>query len=201
MRCTKLSMVLVAVLCLGLFGLLSAEEPQKQYLADAATYFEVEPEVINDLIKQGVVIEEIPVILLISMRTKSSATQIATVRVRGDSWPDIINGRSISTEIFYIMISGEIVSKVYAPIFAKFASDPSGKMIKVPLSEDDVINMANLRFISSQHDYSIFEVMAMRDMGKEFAKINQQISQKKAELIKEEKRKKAEASKATDDSE
>ncbi len=194
MRYAKFPIILVALFCFGIAGLVTASEFDQSYLTAAAKHFEVEAGQVDVIIKQGVDIEDVPVILLIATRTKSSINQIAKVRARGDSWQEIITGRSISTEIFYIMIAGEITSKVYAPIFAKLSTSALGGIDKVALSDDEVVNMTNLRFISSFHDYSIFEVMAMRDFGKDFPRINNLVDQRKAEMNRLEKQKKKEAS-------
>ena len=44
--------------------------------------------------------------------------------------------------------------------------------------------MVNLKLMYSLHDYSVYDIMAMRDYGKSFARINQQVYLAKEEMNK-----------------
>jgi hypothetical protein len=51
------------------------------------------------------------------------------------------------------------------------------------LTDDDIVNLVNLKFLYRHHDYSVYEIMAMRDIGKNFIRINSQVHAVKAEMI------------------
>ena len=52
----------------------------------------------------------------------------------------------------------------------------------IELTDSEVVDLVNLKFMYSLHDYSVYEIMAMRDFGKSFLRINQQVELAKQEM-------------------
>ena len=67
------------------------------------------------------------------------------------------------------------------------------------LTDEEIMNLVNLRFISSHFDYSVFEIMAMRDHGKDFQRIAADVAQAKEQAAAAEKAQKREAAKEKDE--
>jgi len=63
------------------------------------------------------------------------------------------------------------------------------------ISDDDIVNLVNLKFISSHYDYSAFDIMAMRDNGFSYAEISTKVSAAKEQMINYQKKKEREAAK------
>jgi hypothetical protein len=169
-------------------------EIEEEYYGAASKYFEIPGDSIKVLLKQGIKGEDIAVAIFVAKKAVISYEQIGKLRAKGDSWSGITENRSLSPELFYIMISGEITSKTFGPILEKFNSTPPKDWNKIEMTDSDIINLVNLRFISSHYDYSVFEIMTMRDFGKDFVKIANQVSDKKAEMFKKDKQRQKEAS-------
>lgn len=177
------------------------QELEKDYLTALALYYQISDSEISDLLKLKLELEDLPVLVFIAKKTKITPEKIAKFREQGDSWQDIIKMRTLDPGIFYIMITGEIKSKIYNLILTKFKTIPESNWKKIQLTDDEIINLVNLRFICSHHDYTVYDVMAMREYGKDFAGINYQVALNKKEMIKKEKadlKKKKESDKESD---
>jgi hypothetical protein len=173
-----------------------ASDIKEEYFSDMSKYFNVSRDSVIDLIIEEIPAEDIPVAVFIAQRAQTPAIKIAKLRARGDSWMGILKSRALTPDIFYFMLSGDINSKTFAPIFDKFNSIPPKKWGVLDFTDEEIQNLVNLKFIFSHHDYSVFEVMTMRDFGKDYPKINNQVRIKKEEMMKEEKRKEQEAAEA-----
>lgn len=187
----------------GVMGLLLIMSPsavcgemEEDYYTAVSGYFQISIDTVVDLVKLGIADIDLPVTCIIARNNKVTPNRIAEVRTAENSWMEIVDARGLSPELFYFMLVGEIESKTYAPIFARFDTTARSQRKNLILTDGEIQDIVNLKFIYSHHDYSVFKVMAMRDNGKGFVEINTLVAQKKEEMIKEEKRKKLDAAKA-----
>jgi hypothetical protein len=173
-------------------------ELEEDYYTAVSMYFQVSRDTIVDLVKLEIPDVDIPVTIFIAQENTVAPHRIAEVRIKGDSWMDIIRGRGMSPEVFYFLLVGEFDSKTYSPIFAKFDTTARSQWKHLILTDGEIQDMVNLKFIYRHYDYSVFEVMAFRDNGRDMVAINSIIAAKKEELLKEEKRRMQEEAKAKD---
>ena len=180
------------ILCLALTCLAptlsQAGSLEKDYDQALCNYFQLSSADVAGIRAAGISSEELPVCLYIAKRAKTAPESIAKMRARGDSWAAIVKGLNQGMNMFYQPIVGYSVSETYYPIFAKFDAVPSNKWRRLELSDEEILNVVNLRFISSEHDYSIYKVMEQRDEGLAFLEINQNIKDAKRVLVAERER-------------
>ena len=188
------------ILALGLFALVCipavAGAADPEFDSALKHYFDVSDEQFDAVQEHGLAPEDLAVCFHIARYSKSNPVTLAKVRARGDSWRDIVLGRNGSMDIFYKPIVGYAASEVYYPILAKFDNTPTDQWRKLELTDDEVVKLVNLRFIASEHDYSIYEVMAQVDEGKSFADINRNIKAAKEVLVAEQEQQRRETLKA-----
>jgi hypothetical protein len=146
------------------------------YYAAITNHFKVTPEAISDLRDQGVAVEDLPVVLLLAERAKVEPDQIGIVRASGASWMSIAEDHGLGADTFYILLGVKFSSNTYSPILDKYRSKPQKQWRGMQLTDAEIVNLVNLKFIASYHDYSMLEVMAMRDYGKTFPRINDQVA-------------------------
>ncbi len=182
----------ITILALALIvpAALAAEEDRTEFSAALAAYYGVTPEEVSVVWETEISSEEIAVVLRVAQLSNTSAVNIGTLRVRGDSWQDIMNIRNVGCGSFYMMVAGNVESGLYTPILAKFDSVPETKWDTIDLTNDEIVNLVNLKFLSSQHDFSAFKIMEMRDAGKTFVEISANSKAAKDEMAKEEKKQK-----------
>lgn len=189
---------MIAMLC----SLAVSDDVEVEYYKAAADYYMLSYDsVVARLLVADTAIaaEDLPVTLFLAERAVTSPMTIAEVRSRGESWDEILRGRMLQSEIFYILVAGDIESRTYAPIFDKFKSTPKKDWKLLRFTDKEIVDLVNLRFISSHHDYSLFEIMRMRDAGKSFVQINHDVARIKKEMIAEEKKRKRKAPQAKED--
>ncbi len=147
--------------------------------------FSVSAEEIDRVVDTGVPYEDIIVSFHVAQRANMSPVRVATIRKQGGTWPEIADFRGLTPRSFYVLVSGEIPSARYAAIIDKFSFSvpPSNDWGKVPLTDEDVIDLVHLKFVASAYDYNIFEAMALRDQGMEFSQICTEISERKHALL------------------
>ena len=151
----------------------------KAYTEAVCTYFKVNQETVEAVKSVGITDEDIPVVFFVAQRSKSDPATIADVRARGDSWEGIVKSRNLGSDIFFQHVVGFIDSPTYFPIFEKYKTSDTSKWRSMPLADDEIVNLVNLKFIASQHDYSVFEVMNQRDRGDTFVTINKDVREAK----------------------
>jgi hypothetical protein len=180
-RWTSALVALALCLCAG--GGAAATQVENDYRQALMTYFSVSEDVIRELEASRIGVENIPVALLIHQRTGLPVGTITELREGGDTWMEIASAHRLRPQDFYVIVVGQVESKTYTPIITKFKSTPINQWDTIELTDTDIVNLVNLKFIASQHDYSIFKAMALRDQGKDFTQINHEVKILKAELI------------------
>lgn len=187
------------------FAQSTAELDKADFLKAVADYYEVDQNLINKIVESGIDYSDIPVVLYVSKNTQMDPEKIIELRKSGQSWETIMKGRNFPLDKLYFLISGKINSKKFKPIFDKFPAYNPKAVTPIVLSDQEISEIVNLRFLFKFYDYSVFEIMAMRDYGKNYVRINADIKMIKEELKKqskikerEEAKKKKEAEKTSD---
>lgn len=117
---------------------------------------------------------DIPVVMFIAQRARVVPAVIIDMRLAGRSWMDISLHFGLGPDIYYVP-----VTKVYGPPYGNaygyYKNKPRKEWQSIRLSDADVVNLVNLRFISERYHYSPEEIMRMRSGGKSFVGINDEI--------------------------
>lgn len=166
-----LAFILTAVLGLSAAAL----DLRADYIKSIGKYFGVSLDRVGRISGAGIAVEELPVVYFIANRSGTAAKKVADLRLEGAGWMEICDKDSLSAIDFYVIVTRPYRSKVYEPTLNKFENTPRNDWKKIELSDSDIINLVNLKMLTSLHDYSVYEVMAMRDYGKSFPRINQQV--------------------------
>ena len=155
------------------------KEGLEYFYFSIGNYYKVpEKEVI--IIKQkGIPDDEIPVVFFIANCAKVKPVTILDLRLKNMTWMDITLKYGLKPEIFYIPIKlnpGPPYGKAYG-----YFKKPRNTWDKIVLTNDEIINLVNLKFISEYHGYALEEVIKMRSSGKKFNEINYEIQKIKNE--------------------
>jgi len=187
MNTQRLSCILLALAVIP--GALYAGDEKVAFEEALMAYYEITGDDVTALKETGLALEEMPVALHWASPAMTSPVNLATLRARGDSWQDIAHVRQVGPSSVYIRIGKEFTSTIYEPIFAKFTKVKGATWTDVPLTSDDIVNLVNLKFLSSYYGYSMFEIMAMRDGGADFVSIAATVKEAKQKQQEEQKRK------------
>ena len=159
-------------------GPIGEDGPSGFFLAVGDYYRVPQSEVI--IIKQrGVPLYEIPVVLLIAKRTHVAPEYIMHVRLRGNAWLGATLRFGLGPEIFYVPVGAVVKDPPYGKVYGYYKHKPKKEWKTITLSDDDIINLVNLKWMSEHYGYPAEKIIKMRSGGKEFVLINAEIRREK----------------------
>jgi hypothetical protein len=124
--------------------------------------------------------EEIPVVFFLAQRAHVRPSAIIDFRLAGRSWLDISLHFGLGPEIFYVPVRETVVvGPPYGKAYGYYKKKPKKQWRTIVLSDADVVNLVNLRFISDHYKYKPEKVMKLREGGKNFVAINDEVIKEK----------------------
>jgi hypothetical protein len=125
--------------------------------------------------------EELPVVYFLSARARVAPSAIIGLRIKGLSWLDVTFHYGLTPEIFYVPVTVQKIGPPYGKAYGHFKKYRSKKeWKKIVLSDYEVADLVNLRFISEHYKVKPEAVMKMRSQGKNFLAINEENRKAKA---------------------
>lgn len=118
--------------------------------------------------------EELPVVFFISSRAHVRPSAVVNLRLAGRSWMDITRHYRLSPSIYYIALNGD-PGPQYGNAYGQWRQ-PRNRWNKIRLSDDDIIRMVNLRFVSAHYGVRTDEVVRLRGQHSNFINVTQEIS-------------------------
>jgi hypothetical protein len=147
-------------------------------------YFNVPSETVIDLrnrYRQRLADEDLPVIFLIARQARVEPAMVIDLRLSGLSWWDISIHFGLSPEIFFVPVRMTRIGPPYGHAYGYYRKyHGQKKWGKVVLSDDDIINLVNLKFISEVNEIEPERVIKMRASGQRFVDIHDTIQMEKA---------------------
>jgi hypothetical protein len=123
--------------------------------------------------------EELPVIFFLARHAKVRPDVIVQLRLGGKSWLSITRHFGLGLDLFYVPVT-KVSGPPYGKAYGHFKNKPRKKWREIRLTDSDVVNLVNLKFVSVHYGWSPDEVMEMRSNGRTFVEINHTVKQKKA---------------------
>jgi len=125
-------------------------------------YFGVRQDQVLQLNRGGLSGYEVPIALYIARHARIEPGYVLDLRERGMGWHEITRHFDLSPDIFYV--SGQ----EYAGPYARIYDLPRSRWDEVYLSDEDYVNLANLKFMTDHYGYSPDRVMRLRSEGQDF---------------------------------
>ncbi len=149
----------------------SAVPDFKAYLQGVSEYFQADPAEVQEVASYLTRTDEVPVAYMVARKAGVDPMVLAQARYDGAKWGDLLRKYGVGTDLFHVEVRGFVPSAVYQPILDKFPEEQPDAWATAPLTDRDMLNLANLIFIRDHYGYSMYRVMAMRDKGKGFPAI------------------------------
>lgn len=120
--------------------------------------------------------EELPVVYYLAARARVKPSAIIALRMSQMSWLDISFRCGLTPEIFFVPLTVEKVGPPYGKAYGYYKKyRPYKEWKKIYLSDTEVVDLVNLRFISEYHKLDPDKVIGMRSKGMNFVNINVEI--------------------------
>lgn len=159
-------------------GSIGGEGIRNFYVA-VGDYYNVPQGEIMIVRERGISYEEIPVVYFIARKANVLPGRIIDLRLRRNSWMDIISRFGLSPEIFYVPVNVVVSGPPYGKAYGYYKNKSRKAWKTIVLRDYDVINLVNLKFMSEHYGYPPGEVIRMRSKGKDFLFINDEIKKEK----------------------
>ena len=98
------------------------------------------------LSRWGLSAKEIPVVLRLSKRAGVSPDVVVARRRHGDGWMQIARGYSVHAGDFHVPIDGSF--GFLDPVYERFNARSTSEWREVSLSDEEVVGLVNVRFLS-----------------------------------------------------
>ena len=149
-------------------GVDRAQEGVEAYLRGVAEFFDVEPEEVSILGEWRLPAEEIPVLLFFTQRTGVSSDALAALRRNGGRWADLANRFGLSTQSFHTSLP-EGRPGPLSRVVSEYGSLPAARWRNLPLTDDEITALVNLRFLAGYLHVSPADVMEGWERAGSFA--------------------------------
>jgi hypothetical protein len=124
--------------------------------------------------------DELPVVFFLATRAHVESSAIISLRLKKMSWLDIAFHFRLTPDIFFIPLAPERIGPPYGKAYGYYRKyGPAGDWKKMVLTDREVVDLVNLRFMSEHHRMTPEAVMAMRGRESKFVVINDEIRKEK----------------------
>lgn len=160
-------------------GVSIGEEGVRGFYLGVGEYFRVPQREVIIIRERRIPEEEIPVVFFIAQRARVEPATVVNLRLRGKSWLDITLHYGLSPEIYYVPVPVVVKGPPYGKAYGYFKNKPRKEWKTIVLSDHDVVNLVNLKFVSEHYGYPPEQVIKWRSEGKNFVVINHEIRKEK----------------------
>ena len=143
----------------------------RQFHLAIGKFYNVPERAVTVIKKKGISDEELAVVFFIAERAGVKPAPVIELRQLGKSWLDITLHFGLSPEIFYVPVKGD-PGPPYGKAYGYFKKHPRSKWREIVLTDVEVVNLVNLRFVSKLYAIEPEEVIKWRAEGKHFTEVN-----------------------------
>jgi hypothetical protein len=153
---------------------------QSFYLA-IGDYYRVQPrQVVEIRERYRCSDDELPVVFFLAARARVESAAILSLRLKKMSWLDIAFHFRLTPDIFFVSLAPGRIGPPYGKAYGYYRKyGPAGDWKKIVLTDREVVDLVNLRFMSEHHRMTPEAVMAMRGRESKFFVINDEIRKAK----------------------
>ncbi|HOL45403.1 MAG TPA: hypothetical protein PK100_02925 [Candidatus Saccharicenans sp.] len=144
-------------------------------------YFNVPSETVIDIrSRYRLADEDLPVVFFIAKQARVEPSLIINLRLKGLSWWDISVQFGLNPEIFFVPVTVVKIGPPYGKAYGYYRHyHGQKKWGEVILSDEDIINLVNLKFIADTQQVEPERIMEMRARGLGFVDIHESIQMQK----------------------
>ncbi len=119
--------------------------------------------------------EELPVVFFLAARARVGPSIILDLRMGGMSWLDISFRYGLTPDIFFVPLAIARIGPPYGNAYGLYKKyGPAREWKRFVLSDHEIVDLVNLRFVSEHHKIPPETVIKMRSRGQSFVNINGQ---------------------------
>jgi len=141
-------------------------------------YYRVPEREVTVVHRRGIAEEELPVVFFLSQRAHVPPNVIVNMRLRHMSWMDITLHFGLSPEIYYVPVD-VAHHPPHGRAYGYYHNHPRHTWKQLRMSDHDIVDQVNLRFLSNHYGYAPERIMRYRGEGRSFIAIEQDVRREK----------------------
>ena len=178
-------------------GVSADSEGLKSFYLSIGEHYKVPEKQVVIVRQKRIPDEELPVVFFIARHASVEHGLIVDLRLGGKAWIDITAHIGLSPAIYYVAFERD-PGPPYGKAWGHYKKHKKSEWKKIRLTDTDVVNFVNIKFMSERYGYSPHEVIKMRGKGDNFVYLNTKIKKQKEEK-KMHSKKQAKAEKSNND--
>ena len=141
-----------------------------------ANYYRVPEREVIVIRERRIPDDEIPVALFIARHASVPWAHVVDMRLRGHSWWDISVRFGLSPEVYYVPVA-VAAGPPYGRALGHYKKKGRKQWKTIVLTDADVVNLVQLRFLSEHHAVPPERIIALRADNRDFVAINAHVRQ------------------------
>jgi hypothetical protein len=137
-------------------------------------YYHLDDSIVTSTRERRIADEDLAVVFYLAKQAGIRPVDVVDLRLLKKSWMELTLHFGLSPEIYFVAAE-TTPSLPYSKALAPFKKMPRTEWKKIVLDDQDIVNLVNLRFVSSGYRTSVDEVMRLRSEGKNFVAIAKEI--------------------------
>lgn len=163
-------------------GISSAKESLSRFFFAVGDYYRIPQREVMIIRERGIPPYEVPVVLFVAKRAHVTPEIIMDLRLLDNPWLYTTIHFGLGPEIFYVPLSVVVRDPPYDKAYGYYRHKPKKDWKTIVLSDEDIINLVNLKFMSEYYAYPPEKIIKMRSEGREFFLINNEIRKEKEKI-------------------
>jgi len=151
-----------------------------QFHLAIGSFYHVPEKEMKVVVEKKIPDEEWPVVFFIARRAKVSPEKVIELRLGGKNWMQISLHYGINADAYYVPAE-RVSGPPYGKAYGHYKNKKRSNWNHITLSDTDIINFVNLRFLSEHYGYSADEIIKLRSSGKNFININDEVKKRSHE--------------------
>jgi hypothetical protein len=138
-----------------------------------ANYYHVPEREVLVIRERRIADDELPVVLFVAQRAHVAPARVIALRESGRSWWDISVHFGLGPEIYYVPVT-VVSGPPYGRAYGHYKKDRK-HWNTIVLSDDDVVNLVELRFLSEYYGIAPERVIESRERHRDFVTVHSDI--------------------------
>lgn len=149
------------------------DETVERFYLSVGEYFDIPAQDVQLARGGGLKPEETSVALFIASRGHVAPAVVIDLRIAGRSWIEIGARYGVGPETYYVPLQRPVSGPPYGKAYGFYKKRPKKNWKSITLSDADIVELVNLRFLSDQNGYTADEVVKLRVQGLSFVAIHE----------------------------
>lgn len=158
-------------------GVSISEEGVTGFHLSIGEYYNISVAEVEIVSRRSVSDEELSVVFFLASRAGVSNAKIIDLRLKGLSWMEITIRLGLGADIYYVPVK-RVKGPPYGKAYGFYKNKPKSEWSSITLTDVEVVDFVNLRFVSEHYGITPEEVIEMRASGKSFVGINDEVKKR-----------------------